>query len=440
MTVDLQTNETIGSRIRRFRNERNMSQSQLAECVGVTFGWISQIEQDKATASPDLLNKISSAFKIPIRELLQDEDQHMELISRIKLVEVLLETNQHQEAERIILELDTHSDISKKDRIALSVHLSECRYRQQRYDEALLILHPVIESLESENYHDGQLLAWIRNKIGKSYFKKSEYTNAFYNYQKAYDLINRFQEFDQLAARISYNVGMALRRKGFDKAAIPYLDRSREFFENRQSLWDLAHSIFEQGKALKNVKNFAKAAECFDKSKVLFETLNFQKWSTEVQITYASSIVAQENPKEAIAQLYNTLDSLEKESDFAGVAFVLSIIADIHLSLGQLKSSHSVLEKAESLVFAHSLQNTLEAGECFATYAKYFLQSENYKNSIEYALNAVKIFGTINMLRDQASSLKYVVEAYEQMGELTNALKFEKQRSRLLEELSKEGT
>ena len=78
---------TVGQRIKRLRKERGLSQIVLAQQTGVTDAWISQVETDKSTPSAELLNKIASAMKIPIRELLQDEEADLELTTRIKLVE-----------------------------------------------------------------------------------------------------------------------------------------------------------------------------------------------------------------------------------------------------------------------------------------------------------------------------------------------------------------
>lgn len=185
--------ESIGDRIRRFRKERNMSQITLAEMVGVTFGWISQIEQEKAKASPDLLNKIATALKVPIRELLQNEDEHMELVSRIKLVEVLLETNQITEAQKVIQDIVDHVELSEKDKITLRILESECRYQQSLFSKVVEDLTPLAHSLEASNYHDAYILSWIRYVIGKAFYQLRDFTNALYNYRKAYDYTQRFE-------------------------------------------------------------------------------------------------------------------------------------------------------------------------------------------------------------------------------------------------------
>ncbi len=144
--------ESIGERIRRLRKDRNLGQRELADMVGVTDAWISQIEQDKSSASPALLNKIAHAFKVPIREFLQDQDRHMDLASRIKLVEVLLETNQPNEALEILQEFETHPDLRETDALKVKLLAAEGQYQQSCYGQSLATLQPLVHSLEAMNY------------------------------------------------------------------------------------------------------------------------------------------------------------------------------------------------------------------------------------------------------------------------------------------------
>lgn len=196
MNIHNEHKETIGERIRRLRKERNLPQSFLADATGVTFGWISQIEQDKANASPELLNKIAVALKVPIRELLLDEDERMELISRIKLIEVLLETDQTDEAESMLRDLEELAGLADHDKYHLSLLTGECRYKQRRYEDGLSILETMAHALESVNYHDAYFLAKVFNQIGSCYFQMQDFKNAFYHYRKAHDLQGRYVEFD----------------------------------------------------------------------------------------------------------------------------------------------------------------------------------------------------------------------------------------------------
>lgn len=436
MNIHNEHKETIGERIRRLRKERNLPQSFLADATGVTFGWISQIEQDKANASPELLNKIAVALKVPIRELLQDEDQHMELVSRIRLLEVLLETNQTDEAESMIQDLQHEKDLSEKDRIMLSVHLAECRYQQKRYEDALHVLHPIITDLETENHHDAYLLALIRNKIGNAYTQRQDTGNAYYNYKKALDYTSRFSSFNDLAAHISYNVGLTLRRRGRSHDSIHFLERAGEHFQQTKNLKSYAHSLYVQGIAYKNTHDFEKAAELFHQSKQLYQTLNHHSLLYEVQLTIASSITHHHDLQQALRELEECFEHFVKEDDPASIVFVLAKKASLFLDHGHFEECESTLEQAT--VYVSSVSEILEAGEYHTVLARYRYTKKQFSQSINHSLKSYKIFGRIGMYQDQVNALKLVVDSYRSLGDFEKALHYQSVRSDVLELMNKE--
>jgi transcriptional regulator with XRE-family HTH domain len=83
---------TIGQKVKSFRHLLNLTIPQLAEITGLSKGFISQVENDKASLSIDSLQKIAEALKQPIRCFLEEPPFQPELIKkdarhRIKLGE-----------------------------------------------------------------------------------------------------------------------------------------------------------------------------------------------------------------------------------------------------------------------------------------------------------------------------------------------------------------
>ncbi|MFN8622877.1 MAG: helix-turn-helix domain-containing protein [Chloroflexota bacterium] len=63
----------VGPVIRRWRNERGMTLSAMAAASGLNLGYLSQIENDKASPSLDALAAIAAALDVRIAWLLQDD-------------------------------------------------------------------------------------------------------------------------------------------------------------------------------------------------------------------------------------------------------------------------------------------------------------------------------------------------------------------------------
>ena len=63
----------VGGPIRRWRTERGLTLSAVAARSGLNLGYLSQIENDKASPSLDALAAIAEALDVPIAWLLQDD-------------------------------------------------------------------------------------------------------------------------------------------------------------------------------------------------------------------------------------------------------------------------------------------------------------------------------------------------------------------------------
>jgi len=71
------SNAEIGARIRLFRKQKNLTQMQLAERVGVSFQQIQKYEKGRDRIHVERLQQIARAMKIPISYFLQILERFM---------------------------------------------------------------------------------------------------------------------------------------------------------------------------------------------------------------------------------------------------------------------------------------------------------------------------------------------------------------------------
>ncbi|MCC5935040.1 MAG: helix-turn-helix transcriptional regulator [Balneolales bacterium] len=62
----------IGNKIRKLRNQRNLSQEQFANLCGLDRTYLAGIEQGKRNVSIVNLEKLATAFEISLSELFED--------------------------------------------------------------------------------------------------------------------------------------------------------------------------------------------------------------------------------------------------------------------------------------------------------------------------------------------------------------------------------
>ncbi|AIM17164.1 DNA-binding anti-repressor SinI [Neobacillus sedimentimangrovi] len=70
----------IGDRVKKFRQERKMSLSELAEQAGVAKSYLSSLERNlQKNPSIQFLEKIAAVLNIPVQQLIQEQMDETEL-------------------------------------------------------------------------------------------------------------------------------------------------------------------------------------------------------------------------------------------------------------------------------------------------------------------------------------------------------------------------
>ena len=66
--------EVDGTRLRRLRRVRALSQRELSSMTGIAFDTISRLETGKQRAQPRTIRKLADALDVEPRELMKGED------------------------------------------------------------------------------------------------------------------------------------------------------------------------------------------------------------------------------------------------------------------------------------------------------------------------------------------------------------------------------
>ena len=98
----------IGSRVKKFRKEKRMSISELAEKAGVAKSYISSLERDLQTnPSIQFIEKITRALDISIDSLIQDEPAKGTLDSEwLEIVEEAMKSGVSKEQFKDFIEFN----------------------------------------------------------------------------------------------------------------------------------------------------------------------------------------------------------------------------------------------------------------------------------------------------------------------------------------------
>jgi transcriptional regulator with XRE-family HTH domain len=103
----------IGERIRYYRTMRNLTQEEIAECIGSTGSYVGRIERGEKNVKIETLEKIADALNVNVLLLFQQDtleplQDHPWIIKCVSLLLEQPERNQHK-AYRILKEI-FHND------------------------------------------------------------------------------------------------------------------------------------------------------------------------------------------------------------------------------------------------------------------------------------------------------------------------------------------
>ncbi|PWK14804.1 tetratricopeptide repeat protein, partial [Tumebacillus permanentifrigoris] len=266
----------------------------------------------------------------------------------------------------------------------------------------------------------------IRYIIGKNYYQKRDFTNALFQYQRAYDYTKRFEVSTSLTAKIAYNLGVSLRQKGFYNESIPYLEEAHHYFKTHNDLKTLAYTLFEKGISYKNAGKFEEAAKCFSESKVILETLELKSLHVILQHTVATEITLLEDPALAEEQLLDCLEMIRNDHNPQRELLICTKLVRVHMHTSAQDKQLEYLQRAERLIQDHQLEATVEAAEYYKMLAMNFIRMNQFNDVFEYALKSSELFGKMGLVIDQLESLQLVAEAYELVGNYKMALSYER--------------
>jgi transcriptional regulator with XRE-family HTH domain len=107
----------LGSKLKKLRKEKNLTQAELSEILGFSGNYINQLENGQKP-SMRRLQKLANFFQVPIEYLVSEKEDYAVLLSvrNQKLIEVMLEVDKMEPKDQQIM-LDMADVIMEKNRL-----------------------------------------------------------------------------------------------------------------------------------------------------------------------------------------------------------------------------------------------------------------------------------------------------------------------------------
>lgn len=177
MVSEIHSFQLIGKKIRHIRQQQKMTSTVLAERIGVTPAYISQIERDLAEPSLSVLRKLAQALNVELIYLFSNETPTDIMIT--KPDHIIEHTIAEAQARYQML---TPLELSNKEKPDMSVMIVRIEAGKSDYDE--FVVHDYVEFtcvLEGNiEYRTEQKTYYL--KEGDSIYLKRNTPHLVYNF------------------------------------------------------------------------------------------------------------------------------------------------------------------------------------------------------------------------------------------------------------------
>jgi HTH-type transcriptional regulator, quorum sensing regulator NprR len=436
LTVDQQAlltskYKTIGEKVRSQRKQRGLSQEELASGI-CSRQTISFLENGQHLPSADIIRKVCERLSIPLREVMGDDLHGFNAKVKLSILRVHVKSEDYTNALMLVRELEDSYELLEHEKRELDVLTADCLIRTGDAHQAVLLLARLQTRLETQRESDEHLLAQVYDKLGTAYFYLSNMTNAHAYYLRAYQLAQRFEEYDLLAARITYNLGMVYRQLERHTDAIEHLMKAESYFQHSSDLTKLATTYFELGIAYRFRDDFERADAYLQEAYTLYKALNIFSMATRSRQTHAYLVVSQNDPQRAIQELQACAYEFEKSGDSSRVSYTYAHMANLLVDQDDTSKAKEYLDVAFSLTDEDEANQDPRHAYVYEVASKFYLKINEFDNCVTYSHKAYHIFDTIGFVRQAADALNITARAFQMQGMFEQAYEVSQKVNHLL--------
>lgn len=380
-------NSSLGQKIRELRKQRRLTQQDLADGI-VTPSMISQIESNRATPSPKLLEQLAHRLDVDIAFFMEDMNQKSDQSQTYRRARALVEAGQHAEAIPLLQSLVSPPAPQFRED-ALYTELAECYIQLGQFPEAGDMYEHVVQiALERS---DPATAVHALYNLGRVYRRCNMPDMARMYWHRASELLRRHSELEMpIALKVASNLGRVCLELKRYRAAI-------QSYQNALSLIRTAsdkseEAVIYHGLATAYVESGDpnRALETTQRALTLYEQVRNQRGINQCRVNLAVGLRLLGRHREAIAQIDQALGMLEMTQDSIRTASLLVELALNHFQLGH--SDEAVQHASAALDYDLSADDKAELyemmAECSLRQGNHQAALPELNQAIQYAIQA----------------------------------------------------
>lgn len=374
---------TLGEKIRRLRKQRKLTQEALGAGL-VTPSMISQIESDRATPSPRVLEQLALRLDIDPTEFADDVTLKSAETQAYRRAKTLMEAEQYGEA-LLLLESLTEMALPHIRQGSLQNDLAQCYEQVGRFDEATRTYEHVVQlALERD---DVPTAVHAYYHLGHVYRKRDQVPVARMYWQRASELLRRHPDIAMpLALKIETNLARTYQILRLYPAALASYETAAVLANRYQS--GLESAVIQHGMANAYIAmgEYAKADVRTRLALDLYEMIQHQRGVNQCRINLGVIARRRGMPDVAWGILTECMQNREIQQDTMRLAKAIGERAICQLALGRWTEA---INDCLQVIEMHAEDR---AFECLmkAVVAEAYLASARPVEAMHYAVEATE--------------------------------------------------
>ena len=311
--------------------------------------------------------------------------------------------------------------LSDTARISLNLKIGDLHFTKYK-DSSLYYYNQALELANKIKFEPQ--IAELSYKLGVFYEDARNYDKAIKNYLEAAIIFEKLNDIKKVAKIYNY-VGFCYLQLYAQDKAIEYYLKSLALNKKSKNKEGEAINYLGIGGLFYTEENYKLAGKYFNDALEIFIKIDSKDGIATSYTNLGNAISDGGKNKEGLEYYKKSIAIHEVLDDQYGIAINYNNIGDCYLKLKEFEKSSNYFSK--SLSIAERLQEKMLISVILLNISDVKIQSKKFSDGILYAKKSLKITKEIGTLIYQAENLKLLSNAYESLGNISNAYYYNKQ-------------
>ena len=287
-----------------------------------------------------------------------------------------------------------------------------------------------IELAKKIDFKKGEAFGY--KNLGLLLYFKGELNKDLVDYWKNSLALFTEINFKNGISNIQSNLGSVYQTKGDDPTALSYFLKSVRIAEEINDSLRIATAYLNIGSVYANETiTYDKAFEVFEKSKILFDNIDYREGAGYASINIAELYLKENKPSSALEALKESMTYFDKTD--SNTANSLIMMGRAYVQMYKLNEAED--HYLDAVEIAEQNDSKMEASKAYIELGSLYRRERDFPKAIENYQKGLELTAITQVFKDKRDIFEGLAKVYSEIGEYEKAFTYQKQFSDIRESL-----